>query len=148
MIQEVRGTYGVIMLLQHHPATSLIITTYNRPDALSAVLRTAIEQSILPDEVIVADDGSNEQTKQVILSYKYCYPIPLRHIWRPDDGFRLAECRNRAMAVANGEYTILVDGDMLLSNNFVEDHLSVAEKGVFVQGSRVLLSEKKTNEFL
>lgn len=136
------------MLLQRYPATSLIITTYNRPDALSAVLRTAIEQSILPDEVIVADDGSNEQTKQVILSYKYCYPIPLKHIWRPDDGFRLAECRNRAMAVANGEYIILVDGDMLLSSNFVEDHLSVAEKGVFVQGSRVLLSEKKTNELL
>lgn len=129
-------------------STSLIITTYNRADALSAVLRTAIEQSVLPDEVIVADDGSNNQTKEVVTQYQAHYPVPLKYIWRPDDGFRLAECRNRALAVAQGEYIILIDGDMLLSRDFIADHLRVAQKNIFVQGSRVLLSEKKTNELL
>ena len=127
---------------------SLIITTYNRPDALSAVLRTVKWQRLLPDEVLIADDGSDDTTRQVIAQYQQDYPVPLKHIWRPDDGFRLAECRNRAIAAAQSEYIITIDGDMLLDPNFIADHLCVAQKGVFVQGSRVLLSADKTKELL
>lgn len=128
--------------------TSLIITTYNRPDALSAVLRTVKWQRLLPDEVLIADDGSNDATRQMIAQYQQDYPVPLKHIWQPDNGFRAAESRNRAIAAAQGDYLITIDGDMLLDPHFIADHIRVAQKGVFVQGSRVLLNADKTQELL
>lgn len=129
-------------------SVSLIITTYNRPDALAAVLHSVKQQTVLPNEVLIADDGSTDETRQVIEKYQQNYPVVLKHIWRPDDGFRLAECRNRAIAAAQGDYLITIDGDMLLDPNFIADHIRVAQKGVFVQGSRVLLNADKTKELL
>lgn len=129
-------------------AVSLIITTYNRPDALEAVLCSVLAQRVLPQEVIVADDGSGDETRAVIERYRDGFPVPLRHSWRPDNGFRLAESRNRALAQANGEYIVIIDGDMLLHPEFIADHKYAAKKGLFVQGSRVILTPEKTAELL
>lgn len=128
--------------------TSLIITTYNRPDALEAVLESVKHQRILPNEVIVADDGSTDETKVVITRFQKDFPIALKHAWQKDDGFRLAESRNRALALAQYDYIIVIDGDMVLHPEFIADHCKAAKKGLYVQGSRVVLTKEKTDELL
>ncbi|MFC0323768.1 glycosyltransferase [Gallibacterium melopsittaci] len=142
--------YKYIKLMEYNQriTTSLIITTYNRPDALEAVLNSVLQQHQLPTEVLVADDGSTEETKKVIERYQALYPIPLIHCWQPDEGFKLAESRNRALATAKGDYIIVIDGDMVLHPLFVQDHIRYAKRNVFVQGSRVSLPAAKTDEIL
>lgn len=117
---------------------SLIATTYNWPRALELVLASVARQSRLPDEVIVADDGSGEETRQLIQRVAADFPVPLRHSWQEDTGFRAARSRNRAIAAATGDYVLLIDGDMVLHRHFVADHLAAAKRGRFVQGVRVL----------
>lgn len=128
--------------------TSLIITTYNRPDALEAVLVSILQQKRLPQEVVIADDGSTDVTRNLILSYQNKFPMPLIHSWHQDNGFRLAESRNKAIAKTTSEYIIMIDGDMILHPLFVFDHIHHAKKGTFIQGSRVMFSESKTRVYL
>jgi glycosyltransferase involved in cell wall biosynthesis len=117
---------------------SLIITTYNWKDALDLVLLSVRLQHRLPDEVIVADDGSRPDTLALVRDHARDFPVPLRHSWQEDLGFRAARSRNRAIAAATGEYIVLIDGDMVLHPDFIADHLWAAEHGSFVQGMRVL----------
>ncbi len=128
--------------------TSLIITTYNWVEALELVFLSILQQSILPDEVIVADDGSSIKTKKLIEKYQDFFPIELHHFWQEDDGFRAASARNGAIRMSQGSYLILIDGDMVLHPLFVEDHLSFAKEGAFLQGSRVLIDKEKTLEII
>jgi glycosyltransferase involved in cell wall biosynthesis len=124
------------------PSTiSLVVTTYEWPCALSRVLASVARQSRLPDEVIVADDGSGPATASLLAQVAATFPVPLRHCWQEDDGFRAARSRNLAIAAAGGEYVLLVDGDMVLHPRFVADHCALARHGMFVQGSRVLLDQ-------
>ena len=127
---------------------SLIITTYNRPQALELVLKSAIEQSVIPNEIIIADDGSDDETVELIHRMAKKSSVPIHHAWQEDEGFRAASARNKAIRQADSEYLILIDGDMLLHPKFVEDHLEQAENNTFVQGSRVLLTEGRTKEVL
>ena len=127
---------------------SLIITTYNRPDALLLVLRSIEAQTIKSFEVIIADDGSSNDTKEVITSFQEKTNLTIIHSCQKDKGFRVAKSRNKAIAKASGDYIILVDGDMILHPQFVEDHINNAELGYFIQGSRVLLTQQKTNSVL
>ena len=101
---------------------SLIITTYNWKEALEVALLSAFGQTLLPDEIIVADDGSRAGTGNIVASLAKDAPIPVLHSWQEDKGFRLARSRNRAIAKARGEYIILVDGDVVLEKHFIEDH--------------------------
>lgn len=128
--------------------TSLIITTYNRPDALELVLLSAFAQKELPDEIIIADDGSGEATRTLIENYQKISPVPLLHAWQEDKGFRAASSRNNALRLATHDYIILIDGDMILHPSFINDHKKIAQKGKFVQGSRVLLNQKRTHLLL
>ncbi|MCP1659571.1 glycosyltransferase family 2 protein [Neisseria perflava] len=127
---------------------SLIITTYNRPDALDLVLKSALAQTRLPDEIIIADDGSTQETAEVVDFIKRRTGVPIKHTWRPDDGFRAAEARNRALAAASCDYIIMIDGDMLLDPSFVADHIKMALKGRLIQGSRVMLTPQRTQDIL
>ena len=129
-------------------ATSVIVTTYNWPEALFLTLKSLFSQTILPDEVIVADDGSGESTRNLIASLKSEAPFALIHSWQEDKGFRAAAARNNAIRQAGSEYLILIDGDIILYPKFVEDHLEQAENNTFIQGSRVLLTESRTKEVL
>lgn len=125
----------------HSPASiSLLVTTYNWAQALARVLDSVARQTRLPDEVIVADDGSNAATANLIAAAARHYPTPLRHAWQEDLGFRVGRARNLAIAAAQGEYVLFVDGDMVLERHFVADHARAARRGSFVQGSRVLTS--------
>ena len=127
---------------------SLIITTYNRPDALFLVLKSIELQSMLPDEIIIADDGSGDLTKKCIVNFQKNSTIKLIHSWQNDKGFRVAESRNKAIASSSYEYIILVDGDMILHHKYIEDHINNAELGFFVQGSRVFLNPDITKNAL
>ena len=127
---------------------SLIISTYNRPDALLLVLRSIEAQVSKPFEVIIADDGSTNETKEVVDSFQKKSDLSVIHSWQEDSGFRLAKSRNKAIAKASGKYIVLIDGDMILHRKFIEDHINSAELGYFVQGSRVLLTQDKTKMVL
>ncbi|MBJ6981694.1 glycosyltransferase family 2 protein [Luteimonas sp. MC1572] len=116
----------------------LLVTTYNWKDALALVLESVMRQTRLPDEVIVADDGSGRDTADLIAGIARGFPVPLRHAWQEDRGFRAARSRNQAIAACRADYLLLVDGDMVLDRRFVADHARAARPGTFVQGSRVL----------
>lgn len=128
--------------------TTLIVTTYNRPDALEAVLKSIQHQIVMPDEVIVADDGSRDDTRQLVERFMPDFPTKLLHCWHEDRGFRLSEIRNKAILQSSGDYIIMVDGDMVLNHNFVRDHIMLARPNQFIQGSRVLMSQRLTDYFL
>ena len=125
---------------------SLIITTYNWEKALELVILSSIRQSYLPVEIIVADDGSTNDTRKLIKSLCDKSPIPIIHSWQKDKGFRAAKSRNKAIAKAIGDYIILIDGDMILHKDFVRDHCSFSKPGYFVQGIRAKLSAKKVKK--
>ncbi len=127
---------------------SLIISTYNWTEALEMTLQSVMRQSVLPNEVIVADDGSDHRTKLLLDRYKDLLPVPIIHVWQEDMGFRLAEIRNKAILSSSCDYIISIDGDVLLHRSFVEDHVKFAKKGCFVAGSRVLLGESLSKRIL
>jgi glycosyltransferase involved in cell wall biosynthesis len=127
---------------------SLIVTTYDREDALAAVLRSLAGQTDLNFEVVVADDGSGPATKALIQSWQAKLGVPLIHVWQEHRGFRAAEIRNRAIAASRGEYCIFLDGDCLVRPDFVATHRRLAERGRFLTGNRVLLSERLTAKIL
>jgi glycosyltransferase involved in cell wall biosynthesis len=131
---------------------SVVVTTYNRPDALSAVLRALREQTDTDFEVVVADDGSREETRMAIDAVR---TLPgttgmtrLLHAWQPDDGFRASAARNLGVFASAGEYLVFLDGDCVPRPDFVARHRLLAEAGYMVSGSRVLLSESFTKDVL
>jgi len=134
--------------LIHYMHVSLIITTYNRPDALLLVLRSIGLQTLMPNKVIIADDGSNSDTQAAINSFQESSSLNIIHSWQEDIGFRAAKSRNKAIAKSKDDYIILIDGDMVLHPKFIEDHISHAEPGYFVQGTRVLLTQSATQDAL
>jgi glycosyltransferase involved in cell wall biosynthesis len=127
---------------------SVILSTYNRPDALGACLRSLAKQSDRNFEVVVADDGSGPATRDVIDAWKPKLGVPLTHVWQEDHGFRLAEIRNRAIAASSGEYLVFLDGDCIALSRFVAAHRALAEAGTFVAGNRVLLSRGLSEKIL
>jgi glycosyltransferase involved in cell wall biosynthesis len=131
-----------------NPHITLIITTYNWPAALDLTLRSVARQSVLPDEIIVADDGSGPQTRQVVNRWQERLRAPLVHVWQADEGFRLARSRNRAIAAAHGDYLVIVDGDMVLHRHFIADHTRAARHDSFIQGVRLLTGPKAAARML
>ena len=118
---------------------SIIVTTYNRPDALAAVLDSlALQEGDY--EVIVADDGSKPETAALIQSLQY--PVRLAHIWQEDIGFRAAAARNRAAADASGDYLIFLDGDCMVFADFCTQHRALAKKGWAIAGNRILAAKE------
>ena len=127
---------------------SVIVTTYNRDDALAAVLRSLARQSDADFEVIVADDGSGPSTAALVGSWTARIGHRVVHVWHEDAGFRAAEIRNRAILVARGDYCVFLDGDCIVRRHFVAAHRRLAERGWFVSGNRVLLSADLTARVL
>jgi len=121
--------------------TAVIVTTYNRPDALEAVLAGYLAQRDSEFELIIADDGSTGETRRVVDAFKARAPFAVTHVWQEDKGFRAAAIRNRAVAATQAEYIVFSDGDCIPSRRFVAQHLLLAERGWFVAGNRVLLSD-------
>lgn len=127
---------------------SLITTTYNRPEVLKIQLHDIFNQSVLPDEIIIADDGSIDITRKMISEESKHTHIPIKHVWHEDTGWNVATIRNKAMSVAIGDYIILVDDHMGLHRNFIRDHSKFAVKNIFIQGSRVMLGASITKKYI
>jgi glycosyltransferase involved in cell wall biosynthesis len=127
---------------------AVIITTYNRPDALGAVLEGYLAQTDADFEVLVADDGSGEETRAAVDALAERAPFPVRHVWQEDQGFRAAAIRNKAVAATDADYIIFTDGDCIPAPDFVAQHRRLAEDGWFLSANRVLLSERFTREVL
>lgn len=130
------------------PSASIIVTTYNSPGYLRRVLAGYATQSVYPNELIVADDGSGSETAEVIKLFKKSAPFPVSHVWHEDLGFRAARIRNEAIKIAMGEYIIMADGDCIPHHRFIEDHLRLCSPGWFVQGKRMLVGRKASESFL
>lgn len=123
---------------------TLAITTYERPDALAAVLESVTRLRDLPDEIVVADDGSGPATRAVVERYAQRLSPPTLHVVQPHAGFRVARLRNLAIARASGDYIVFVDGDMVLHAQFIADHRAAARPRTFVQGVRIPLDRRRT----
>ena len=130
-----------------HLSNSLIISTYNWPEALHLVLKSLKQQSVFPDEVLIADDGSTSETKSLIETFNNTQKkVKLIHVWHEDNGFRKSEILNKAIAKARGDYIIQVDGDCIMHQHFIKDHLSAAKKGTYLFGSRVNIQKSHLSE--
>ena len=127
---------------------SVIVTTYDRPDALDAALAALSGQTDRDFEIVVADDGSGPETARLLKGWASRLPVGLQHVWQEHKGFRGAEIRNRGIRESRGRYCIFVDGDCLARPDFVAAHRRLAERRWFVAGNRVLLSPALTARVL
>ena len=127
---------------------SVLVTTYNRADALEAVLRSLAGQTDQDFEVVVGDDGSAAATGQLVEAWKAKIGRRLEHVWHEHRGFRAAEIRNRAILASRGAYCIFLDGDCIVRPDFIATHRRLAAPGWFVTGNRILLSPSLTAKVL
>jgi glycosyltransferase involved in cell wall biosynthesis len=128
--------------------TAVIVTTYNRPDALAAALAGYQAQKDDAFELVIADDGSTGATREVVATFKKTARFPVQHVWHEDLGFRAAAIRNRALAATQADYIIFTDGDCVPPPYFVARQKRLAEPGWFVAGNRTLLSATFTERVL
>ena len=127
---------------------SILLATYNWPQALKLCLESLAIQTDRDFEIIIADDGSSDSTKQVIEKFKGSYPVAIEHLWQEDQGFRKTLILNQAIAAAHGDYLVFLDGDCIVQPDFVARHRQLAQKGCMITGSRVLMNEKLTQELI
>lgn len=129
---------------------SVIVPTYNRPSELKLCLLSLANQSQLPDEVLIADDGSGEETRQLINRFRdspECSFV-LKHVWQEDDGFRKPRILNETVRNATGEYLVFIDGDCLAHRYWLRNHLSNAEPKTILGGKRVDIGESLSAQLL
>ena len=127
---------------------SVIVSTYNREDALDVTLRALSRQSDRNFEIVVADDGSGPATARVVRKWAAKTTLPINHVWHEDRGFRLSDIRNRGIRASVGPYILFLDGDCIARRNFVASHRRLADPGWFVTGTRILLSADLTDRIL
>jgi GT2 family glycosyltransferase len=128
--------------------TAFVVLTYNRSDALLAVLRALSVQCTHDDVVLVADDGSRPEHVHALKAGLPSFRCEVWHVWHPDAGFTAARARNQGAVHARADYIVFLDGDCLPNPRFVENHAALAQAGHFVNGSRVLLSERLSRRVL
>ena len=152
---QCRGKFRIHCPASNHPLcraapqtvmrTSLIISTYNSPEYLRRALWSVAVQSDLPDEVIVADDGSDERTVELLIELAPVVP-GLRHVWQEDLGFRKCRILNRAVVAARGDYLVFTDGDCVLRDDFVATHKQLAEAGRFLSGGKIRIPQTSLSD--
>jgi glycosyltransferase involved in cell wall biosynthesis len=120
----------------------LLISTYNWPEALELIFESILIQKKLPDEILIADDGSGQSTKQLVQFFTSKLQIPVKHFWQEDKGFRKSKILNKAIANSEVDYIIQVDGDCILHPYFIVDHITHAAKNTYLYGSRVNIKEE------
>lgn len=110
----------------------VIISTYNNPRWLEKTLWSYEVQSVMPDEIIIADDGSGRETRELI--ERFSKTLPIKHVWHEDDGFRKTKILNEALRVAISDYLIFTDQDCVARHDFVETHMQYARPGYILSG--------------
>lgn len=125
---------------------SVILATYNWPQALNICLQSLATQTDLNFEIIIADDGSRNDTTELIATFQSNFPVHLAHIWQEDIGFRKSKILNNAIRHCNGQYLVFLDGDCLVQPDFIARHRALSQDGVMVTGSRILLNSSLTEQ--
>jgi GT2 family glycosyltransferase len=128
--------------------TAFVVLTYNRSDALLAVLRALAAQCTREDVVLIADDGSRAEHVVALRERLPRFACPVRHVWHPDVGFTAARARNLGAFHARADYIVFLDGDCVPNARFATHHRMLAQDGYFVNGSRVLVSERLSRRAL
>lgn len=113
---------------------SVIFTTYNHPKWLEKTLWGFSAQSFRDFEIIVADDGSGDETRQVVESLRSQIDIPIQHLWQEDNGFQKCKILNKAITASRGEYLIFTDGDCIPHPDFVKNHVELARENTMLSG--------------
>ena len=130
-----------------NPTTALVINTCNQPDPLSRVLRAVSSQSTPPDEVVLADDGSESPTEALFRNWSAQQPFRCRHVWQERAGFRRARILNLAIAETTAAYLIFLDGDTVPHPRFISDHRELLQPETFIQGHRALIERAGAARF-
>jgi glycosyltransferase involved in cell wall biosynthesis len=123
---------------------SVIVTTYNDPGKLALVLAGLARQSVMPREIIVADDGSRQDTGDLVRAWAAHMPVPLLHVWHEDRGFRKMRICNLAVLRSSGERIVFLDGDSIPHSRWVEDHDKAHLRADVLCGRRVKLGPRLT----
>lgn len=119
---------------------SVIVSTYNKPEWLEKVLWGYLQQDHREFELVIADDGSGEETRELVLRFARESGFPIRHIWHADQGYRRSIILNAAILASKGRYLIFSDGDCIPRFDFVRTHVEMARPGRFLSGGSVYLS--------
>lgn len=130
-----------------NPRIALIVNTYNQPDYLARVLRAISAQSAPPDELVLADDGSDDETRRVFNTWAAAQPFHTSHAWHEKNGFRRSRILNVAVSRVRSDYLVFVDGDTIPHPDFTADHRAMARRNHFIQGHRVLVSREASGYF-
>jgi glycosyltransferase involved in cell wall biosynthesis len=120
---------------------SVIVSTYNQPHLLRRCLLALGQQSYGNYEVLVADDGSGDETRDLIERHARDCRHPIRHVWQEDDGFRKTIILNKSVVAASGEYLIFIDGDCITHPDFISEHVRQARPGHYLNGSLIRLGK-------
>jgi glycosyltransferase involved in cell wall biosynthesis len=123
-------------------ALTLVVNTFNQPDYLGRVLNALSRQNSLPEEVLLADDGSTADTQSVFEQWRAGQTFRCEHVRQEHQGFRRARILNLTIATTRGDYLVFLDGDTIPHPDFIADHRATAQRGFFVQGHRALVEEK------
>jgi glycosyltransferase involved in cell wall biosynthesis len=124
------------------PTITLVVNTYNQPEYLARVLNAVARQSSLPDEMLVADDGSEAPTKEVFAKWSAGQKFRAAHVWQKNEGFRRSRILNQAIAASRSDYIVFLDGDTVPHPQFIADHRATAKRNFFVQGHRALIEQE------
>ncbi len=129
---------------------SVIVPTYNRPGALKLCLKSLAGQSMVPSEVLIADDGSSSETRDFVQEMQGSLHdiFPIKHIWQEDIGFRKPQILNQTVRQTTGDYLIFIDGDCMAHRNFVQAHVEHSSSSAILGGKRVEIGKKLTEQLL
>ena len=117
-----------------NPSISIIISTYNSEEWLKKVLWSYSVQTFKDFEIVIADDGSREDTRVIVEEFKKDFPVPIIHVWHEDNGFQKTIILNKAIEACNADYIIMSDGDCIARQDFVMEHYNRREDGFFLSG--------------
>lgn len=116
------------------PEISVIISTYNAVEWLKKTLWGYSIQTFPNFEIVIADDGSGQDTKETINEFKKDFPVAIHHVWHEDNGFQKSAILNKAILACNSNYVLMSDGDCIPKKDFVEQHIKFRKKGYFLSG--------------
>lgn len=134
---------------RHQLSAAVIVSTYNKANYLAVTLRQLARQTTLPNEIIIADDGSGKDTQDLIKAFGDEFPsLNVKHSWHEDQGFRKCAALNRAIRLAASDYIIFIDDDCACPDYFIKHHLAHITKGSFTVGSSIHINEKTTQNIL
>jgi len=150
LVESASATHASTSASGKLPLVSVIVPTYNRPRALRLSLLSLAQQSMLPSEVLIADDGSGDETKAQIeeLQVQLEDAFPIRHVWQEDIGFRKPRILNETVRQATGDYLIFIDGDCMAHRDFVRSHVAMSSPDSILSGKRVDIGRRLTEQLL